>query len=273
VPSGPWIEARGVHAGYRERAVLHDVSLEARRGELVSVLGPNGAGKSTLVRVLAGTLEPTAGAVWLAGKPAARLKRRDIARLLAVVPQETEVAFGFNVEQVVMMGRAPHQSGLLLPGSSDRGKVRLALERCELVDLAQRPVSELSGGERRRVVIARALAQEPEVLVLDEPAAHLDIRHAVALYEMARREVRERQLACVAVMHDLNAAARWSDRVILMKDGRIRASGSVEAVLEPGLLAEVFGLALRVGTDPVDGARYFLPASTSASAQGSGPTI
>lgn len=259
-----WIEARGVDAGYRERAVLHDVTLEARRGELVAVVGANGAGKSTLVRVLAGTLVPTRGEVRLGGAPLSTLSRRQIAKQLAVVPQDSDVAFGFTVREVVLMGRAPHQSGLLIAGEADRAAVDRALSDCELVDLADRPVAELSGGERRRVVIARALAQQPEALLLDEPAAHLDIRHAVVLYDMARREAAERGVACLAVMHDLNAAARWGDRAVLLKEGRVHAQGPVDDVLVPDLLEEVFGLALRVGTDPEDGARYFLPPRSNA---------
>jgi iron complex transport system ATP-binding protein len=257
--SEPWIEARRVDAGYRERPVLHEVSIGAARGEIVAVVGPNGAGKSTLVRVLAGTLAAERGQVWLGGRDQSELTRREIARRLAVVPQDSDVAFGFSVREVVAMGRAPHQSGLLVASEFDRSVVEGVLARSELESLADRPVAELSGGERRRVVIARALAQQPEVLLLDEPAAHLDIRHAVALYETARREVGERRVACIAVMHDLNAAARWADRVVLLSSGRVRAQGSVDAVLEPGLLEEVFGLPVRVGVDAAEGVRYFLP--------------
>jgi len=261
-----WLEARGVDAGYRDRPVLHDVTLEARRGELVAVVGANGAGKSTLVRVLAGTLAAERGEVRLGGAPLSKLSRRQIAKKLAVVPQDSDVAFGFSVREVVLMGRAPHQSGLLIAGEADRAAVDRALADCELVALADRPVAELSGGERRRVVIARALAQQPEALLLDEPAAHLDIRHAVVLYDMARREAAERGVACIAVMHDLNAAARWGDRAVLLKDGRVHAQGRVDAVLVPDLLEQVFGIALRVGTDPEDGARYFLPPRSTVAA-------
>lgn len=255
----PWIEARGVDAGYRERPVLHDVSVGAARGEIVAVVGPNGAGKSTLVRVLAGTLEPARGQVRVGGCDQSAISRREIARRLGVVPQDSDVAFGFTVREVVGMGRAPHQTGLLVASERDREIVAAVLARSELEELADRPVVELSGGERRRVVIARALAQQPEVLLLDEPAAHLDIRHAVALYETARREVSERRVACMAVMHDLNAAARWADRVVVLSAGRVRAQGSVEDVLEPALLEEVFGLPVRVGVDATEGVRYFLP--------------
>ncbi len=245
----PVIETRDVVAGYRGRAVLHAVSLDAKPGELVAVLGPNGAGKSTLVRVLAGTLAPSEGGVFLDGRPISELSRREVAMMLAVVPQESDVAFGFSVREVVMMGRAPHQGGLLIARREDIDAVDQALERCELVALGARPAAELSGGERRRVTIARALAQKPRVLVLDEAAAHLDIKHAVAVYELARREVEERDVACIAVMHDLNAAWRWADRVVLLHEGRVHAAGTRDDVLRADLLGEVFGL--RSGSDPI----------------------
>jgi iron complex transport system ATP-binding protein len=145
----------------------------------------------------------------------------------------------------------------LLASQRDLSAVDHALELCDLTALAARPENELSGGERRRVVIARALAQEPEVLLLDEPAAHLDVRHAVLLYELARRQAAERGVACIAIMHDLNAAAEWADRAVLLKDGAVRANGPPSEVLTAELLEEVFEVPIKVGTDPRDGARYF----------------
>jgi ABC-type cobalamin/Fe3+-siderophores transport system ATPase subunit len=253
------IEARGVTAGYGTHRVLEDVSFGAAAGEIVALLGPNGAGKSTLLRVLAGTLEPSAGSVEVFGRALGERSRRELAQVLAVVPQDSDVAFGFDVRQVVMMGRAPHQSGLLLPTEQDLAAVDAALARCDLTELAARRVSELSGGERRRVTIARALAQAPSILLLDEPAAHLDVRHAVSVYELVRREVSEREVASVAVVHDLAAAARWADRVVLLASGRVRAAGTPAEVLTAELLGEVFGVPIRVGVDP-EGDRYFIPA-------------
>lgn len=246
----PAIEARDVSAGYGRVGVLHGVSLSARAGELVAVLGPNGSGKSTLIRVLAGTLPVRSGGVWLHGRPLAELGREAIAREIAVVPQESDVAFGFDVREVVMMGRAPHQSGLLRVREVDQVAVESALERCQIGPLATRRVAELSGGERRRVTIARALAQTANVLLLDEPAAHLDARHAVSVGDLMGEEVRSRGVACVAVMHDLAAAARWASRIVLLRAGEVRADGPPAEVLDPELLESVFGIPMKVARDP-----------------------
>jgi iron complex transport system ATP-binding protein len=253
------LEACEIVAGYRDRPVLDKVSLAIESGEIVAVLGPNGSGKSTLIRALCGTLRPRAGRVLLHGQDLRECSRKQIARTVAVVPQESDVAFGFTVREVVLMGRAPHQSGWLFPSAEDLSAVDHALKACDLQALAARPVSELSGGERRRVVIGRALAQQPEVLLLDEPAAHLDLRHAALLYEVAKQQAAERGVACLAIMHDLNVAARWADRVVLLKEGRVRANGALDDVLVPSLLEEVFGVPIRAGIDAGDGARYFLP--------------
>ena len=250
------IEACEISAGYGRDAVLSGVSLAARAGEWVAVLGPNGAGKSTLVRVLSGMLAPAAGRVLLDGRDLQGLARAEIARSLAVVPQDSDVAFGFSVREVVMMGRAPHQSSLLRVRAEDERAVSSALERCDIAGLANRAVAELSGGERRRVTLARALAQEAKVLLLDEPAAHLDARHAVSVGELVREEVDRRGIACVAVLHDLAAAARWADRVVLLAGGKVRADGPPAEVLKPELLEAVFEIPIRVAIDAESGLPY-----------------
>ncbi len=251
------MEALAVSAGYGGDPVLDDVSVGLRKGEILAVVGPNGAGKSTLVRVLAGTLTATSGEVRLAGAALPSLARREIARRVAVVEQESTVAFGFTVREVVAMGRAPRQSGWMVASAEDEAAVERALERCELQKLGARQVNELSGGERRRVVIARALAQDPEVLLLDEAAAHLDIQHAEDFYSTAAAES-ERGVACMAVMHDLTAAARWSDRVLLLAEGRVVALGPSDQVLTEAQLSATFGVALRVGATP-DGEPFVVP--------------
>lgn len=238
---------------------LSGVSLTVQPGEICAVLGPNGAGKSTLVRLLSGALRPSRGKVTLFGDDLAALDRRAIAQRIAVVPQSVDVAFGFTVRQVVAMGRAPHQGAWMRASAEDDEIVAHALVACDLEALSERPVMHLSGGEQKRVAIARALAQSSRALVLDEAASHLDIRHAVELHEVVCREVAERRLVCVVVLHDLNAAARYADRVALLKAGRLVAWGTIEEVMTYRRLKDVFEAELYVGVNELDNKRYFLP--------------
>ncbi len=255
----PCLAARGLCAGYGGKVVLADVDLALGVGEMLVVIGPNGAGKSTLVRALAGTLRPSAGEVRLLGDDVGSLARVEVARRLAVVPQSSEPAHGWRVREVVMMGRAPHQGPLQVPSAHDADEVRAALERADVAHLADRRVDELSGGEQKLVAIARALAQQARVLLLDEASASLDARHTTALYDLARREVRERGVGCLAVVHDLNIAAAYADRVALLEGGRLTALGTVEQVMTYRTLREAFGVDLYVGLNELDGTRYFVP--------------
>jgi iron complex transport system ATP-binding protein len=252
---------RGVTAGYAAGTnnELRDVDLTVGAGELVCVLGPNGAGKTTLVRVASGLLVPSAGEARLLGSDLGSLARADIARALAVVEQQQELAMGFTVREVVTMGRAPHQGAWMRPSERDDAAITAALERCDLVGLAARPAHALSGGEQKRVAIARALAQEPQVLLLDEPGAFLDVRHQLDLYELLASEVKDRQLACLVVMHDLNVAAQFADRIVLMKNGRVVAAGTVPEVMTWQTLKETFDADLYCGVNDITGVRFFLP--------------
>ena len=245
---------QGRHAG-----PLEDVSLAVEPGELAIILGPNGAGKSTLLRVLAGTLAPTQGKALLFGEDLPGMDRRLIARSVAVVRQSEEVSLGFSVRQVVAMGRAPHQGAWMREADADRALVDRAIARCDLGELAGRAVAELSGGEQKRVAIARALAQEPRVLLLDEPSAFLDVRHELDLYDRLAEQVSKEKLACVVVMHDLNIAAQYASRVVLMKEGRIVAQGKVEEVMTHARLKETFDADLYCGVNDLTGSRFFLP--------------
>jgi iron complex transport system ATP-binding protein len=177
---------------------------------------------------------------------------------MAVVEQ-TQEASPFSVREVVAMGRAPHQGTWMRAQASDAARVDDALERCDLLDLGARPMNQLSGGEQKRVAIARALVQEPRVLLLDEPAAFLDVRHQLDLYELLAQEVKARDVACLVVMHDVNLAVQFADRIVLMKKGRIVASGSVESVLTWSTLKETFDTDLYVGVNDQNASRFFLP--------------
>lgn len=255
------LSLRGVTASYAvgPKHELVEVDLGLAAGELVCVLGPNGAGKTTLVRVASGLLTPRQGEVRLLGQPLAALSRPAIAQALAVVEQQQELALGFTVREIVAMGRAPHQGAWMRSTARDEATVTAALERCDLVGLATRPAHALSGGEQKRVAIARAIAQEPSVMLLDEPGAFLDVRHQLDLYELLAGEVKERSLACLIVMHDLNVAAQFADRIVLMKSGRVVAAGSVEEVMTWKTLKETFDADLYCGVNDLTGARFFLP--------------
>jgi iron complex transport system ATP-binding protein len=257
------IELRDVTARYPEAggrdAPLVEATLTVDAGELAVVLGPNGAGKSTLLRVLAGTLVPEHGEARLFGEPLATMNRRAVARVVAVVAQREEVSFGFTVREVVGMGRAPHQGTWMRATEADQAIVDEALALCDLGAFAERRVAELSGGEQKRVAIARAFAQKPRVLLLDEPSAFLDVRHEIDLYERLAEQVTKHRVACVAVMHDLNVAAQYASRVILVKSGRIVASGKVEEVMTYARLKETFDADLYCGVNELTGVRFFLP--------------
>lgn len=247
---------RDVTAGYGPSgAQLHHVNLSVRAGEIVCVLGPNGAGKTTLVRVASGLLAPAKGEVSLLGQPLA--DRARVARQLAVVEQMQELSEGFRVRDVVAMGRAPHQGGWMRATPDDERIIDDAIARCDLKELATRSARELSGGEQKRVAVARALAQEPRVLLLDEPGAFLDVRHQLELYELLADEVKRNNLACLIVMHDLNVAAQFADRIVLMKSGKVAAAGTVADVLTEATVNETFDARLYRGERA--GVPFFLP--------------
>jgi len=258
-PPGPMIEMRGASFAYGRREALEDVSLAARAGEFVGLVGPNGAGKSTLVRLAAGLLAPSRGEVRLAGLDPHRAPRRAVARVCALVPQEPRVTWSFTVRETVMMGRAPHQGLLAIPGPFDHGAVRGALEACDLVALADRRVDALSGGERRRVFFARALAQEPRVLLLDEPTAFLDLGHQVAAMRLAQVAARG-GLCVVAVLHDLNLAAAACDRLVVLSRGRVVAEGPPAEVVTAERVREVWEVPVWRGENGATGAPVVLPA-------------
>jgi len=255
----PIVEARGASFAYGAAPALRDVSFSARAGEFVGLLGPNGAGKSTLVRLVAGLLAPAAGTVRLAGLDPFAAPRRTVARVCALVPQEPRIAWPFTVREAVMMGRAPRQGLLAMPSRFDRGAVEGALAACDLVHLADRRLDALSGGERRRVFFARALAQEPRVLLLDEPTAFLDLGHQVAAMHMATVAARG-GLCVVAVLHDLNLAAAACDRVVVLSGGRVVAEGAPAAVLTADRVREVWGVPVWRGENGATGAAVVLPA-------------
>ncbi|MEV5506226.1 ABC transporter ATP-binding protein [Streptomyces orinoci] len=218
--------------------LLTDIQLRVGSGQFVGLVGPNGSGKSTLLRCVYRALRPAAGRVLLDGTDAHRLDPRESARRLAALPQESGGEFDFTVAEVVAMGRLPHQRATARTTEADREACATALARVGATHLAGRGFRTLSGGEKQRVLIARALAQRPKVLVLDEPTNHLDIAHQLEVLSL----VRESGLTVLAALHDLNLASAHCDVLHVIAGGRVAASGPPAAVLTPGLLAEVFGV-------------------------------
>jgi iron complex transport system ATP-binding protein len=254
----PLVDVREASFGYGAYLAVDRVSFTARAGELVGLVGPNGAGKSTLVRMVAGLATPSSGTVRLAGLDPAAAPRRAVARVAALVPQEPRIAWPFTVRQAVMMGRAPRQGLLALPSRFDRGAVEGALEACDLLHLAERHLDELSGGERRRVFFARALAQEPRVMLLDEPTAFLDLAHQMAAMRMAEVAA-QGGLCVVAVLHDLNLAAASCGRLVVLSRGRVVAEGAPDDVLTAERVHEVWGVRVWRGRNGETGAPIVLP--------------
>lgn len=255
----PVLSARDLIAGYGSLAVLDGISIELRAGELLAIVGPNGAGKSTLLRLLTGTMKPWSGTVELGGRALHSYQRRELARRIATVAQENSVAFGFTVLEVVLMGRAPHLGPFHLENAHDLEIACGALDRFGLLALAARRIQELSGGERKQVFLARALAQEPAIALLDEPTAFLDLRHIAAIFTRLRELSLSRRMAVVATLHDLNIAALWADRVMLLKEGRTVAIGTPEQVLTADNLRAVYETEVYVGRNPATGAIAVLP--------------
>jgi iron complex transport system ATP-binding protein len=233
--------------GYPGREVLRDVTFPVVAGELVALCGPNGAGKSTLLRLLLGLLKPRAGRVTLGGTPVGALSRREIARRAALLPQESPSDLPLTVREVVALGRLPHLGRFQAEGEEDARAVARALEATDTATLAERPVTELSGGERHRVHLARALAQGAEVLLLDEPVAGLDLVHQLQTMERLRATADEGRGVIVA-LHELSLAARC-DRVLVLAGGVLRADAPPSEVLTPAMLADVFGVRADVVVD------------------------
>ena len=236
----------GVTAGYPgsdgHRAVLAGVDLAVGRGDVIALLGANGSGKTTLLGILAGTIRPTAGRVELLGRPIERWSRAEIARSVTVLPQSIELPAGFRVAEVVALGRIPHARSLFAVEREDERAVADALADAGAADLADRPVGELSGGERQRVLVAMALAQEPRLLLLDEPTLHLDLAHQLALVDLLGRLRRLRELTVVAVLHDLNLAHRLADRIVLLHHGKLLDAGGGSHPLDLVLARRAFGV-------------------------------
>jgi len=258
---GVRIEAEAVGFGYAGETALKDVSLRVEPGEVVGLLGPNGSGKSTLLKILSGILPHYGGSARVDGVEVRTARRRDLAAKLAVVPQETTFGFPFTVLQTVLMGRHPHLAGLAFETQRDVELARATLDRCGAAHLEARTIQELSSGERQRVVFARALAQEPRALLLDEPTSFLDIRHQTELYDLVRELATADGTAVLTVLHDLNLAAEYCDRIYLLRQGQVAAAGKTEEVFTYANLTAVFETEVYVDTNDLTGQLLVVPLS------------
>ncbi|NIS82971.1 MAG: ATP-binding cassette domain-containing protein [Anaerolineales bacterium] len=239
--------------GYDARVVLREVSLGVTSGEILGVVGPNGVGKSTLVKAASGVLFPIEGQVLIDKQSLSELSAAERARSLAVVPQAAHLPGAYCALDVVLMGRTPFLSWLGREGKTDYEIAFKAMRRTGISHLAGRPVGELSGGEQQRVLIAQALAQTPSVLLLDEPTAHLDLKHQDEVLQLIRSLATEGDLAVLLTLHDLNLVARFTDRVALLSDGRVRKEGLPSEVLTADELAAVYGITIQVTDHPIHG--------------------
>lgn len=244
------LDVAGLRVAYGERPVLQGVDLSVSAGEVVGLVGPNGCGKTTLLKAITRVLPWAGGEVLLLGESASKLSRQELSRRVAVVPQNPALPVGYTALEVVLMGRTPHLGFLEQEGAEDYRRAREALRRVGALDLADRRVDELSAGERQNVVLARALAQETPILLLDEPTANLDIGHQIAVAQLVRELASDRRLAVLAAIHDLTLAALYCDRVALMSAGSIIATGPPEQVLTSGNILRAYNARVVILSGP-----------------------
>ena len=247
------IEVNSISFRYREEWVLEDVSFRVEKGEFVGVIGPNGSGKTTLLKMLYRLLSPQKGEILFELVPIRKMDRTDIAKRIGVVAQETQLLFPFSVLETVLMGRSPYLGHLMFESEKDLEIAKKAMEWTETLSFSERPMDELSGGERKRVFIARALAQEPEVILLDEPTANLDIHHQMDFLDLILTLNRERGLTILMASHDMNVASEFCDRLILLQEGRIYQIGTPDEVITKENIEKVYGCEVWVDQNPFSG--------------------
>ncbi len=252
------IEIRDVSFAYTDGLVLRNIDISVPAGEMVGLLGPNGSGKTTLIKLASGILRPNRGEILLDGTSLRSMRRKNIARSVAVVPQQFDTPFAFTTTDVVMLGRFPFIKTLSTESMEDKKIVSETMDLVQLGQFRERRFDELSGGERQKVILAMALAQQPKLLLLDEPTLHLDISHQIEILELVRHRNITQKLTVVATMHDLNLAALYFDRLIMLKEGRIVADGKPSQVLTEVTISEVFATTVKVEVHPSTGAPHIM---------------
>ncbi|MCE5296767.1 MAG: ABC transporter ATP-binding protein [Euryarchaeota archaeon] len=244
------LNVKGLSFKYKERPVLENIDLDIKKGEIIGILGPNGCGKTTLLKLLNRDLRPESGVVSIDGDDLKDITKRAIAQQIAVVPQSNEIRFAFSVRDIVAMGRMPFLERFQVESSEDMRIVDEAMEKTNITEFADRPINTMSGGERQRVIIARAIAQRPEIILLDEPTLHLDVCHQFEALDLVRQLSKDEQLTVVIVSHDLPMVVKYCDRIVLIHDHKVFALGTPEEVLTPENMRIVFNIEAVMEYDP-----------------------
>lgn len=252
------VEFQKVSLSYEDNLILHDLNFSIQPGEFVGLLGPNGSGKTTLLKLMCGVLKPDSGKVLLQGKDLAQAHRKEVARMVSVLPQENYLDFPFTCLEVVLMGRSPYLKTFQWETAEDLEIARRAMEQTDSSEFANRDIRSLSGGERERVLLARALAQQPRILLLDEPTTHLDLKHQYEIYQLLQR-LHIQGLTVMVVLHDINFAAQACSRVLILNEARIAADGLPHDVLQAERVGEIYGVPVNTLALPGTNLPFFFP--------------
>ncbi|MTI69576.1 MAG: ABC transporter ATP-binding protein [Firmicutes bacterium] len=253
------VEIKDLNFGYGETLNLKDVSFSIKKGDFVSIIGPNGSGKSTLLKNIASILRPKDGLIKIDNKDIENYNSKDLAKKMALVPQNTNIAYDFSVFDVVLMGRSPYLSRFQRERDIDYKKTKEALRLTDTLHLSERNINYISGGERQRVIVARALAQDTDILLLDEPTSHLDINHQIEILSLLKKLNKEKDMTIILVLHDLNLASRFSDKIVLVNEGTILAKGIPEEVITYKNLEKVYNLDMVISTNVYTASPYIIP--------------
>jgi len=253
------LETNDISLSFRNKLILSNVSFEVSGGEFFVIIGPNGAGKTSLLKILSGLQKAQQGSVTIKGKNIAGHTRRNLSQILAIVPQQIEVGFPFKVKDTVIMGRTPHLGILGMEGKNDFHIAEEAMRFTEISHLANRKLSQLSGGELQRAIIARAICQQPEIILLDEPTTALDPAHQLKIMDLMEKFRKEYNTTIIMVSHDLNLASMYGDRLLLLKNGRVVKTGDPKSVLNKALLEESYGCQMMVDESPLGQAARITP--------------
>jgi iron complex transport system ATP-binding protein len=253
------LDTENISLIFRDKLVLENISFSVTTGEFFVIIGPNGAGKTSLLKVLAGLQKTQHGSVTIKNRNITKYRRRNLSQIMAIVPQHIEVGFPFTVADTVIMGRTPHLGILGMEGKEDYLRAREAMEFTEVAHLAERKLYQLSGGELQRVIIARAICQQPEIILLDEPTTALDPAHQLKIMDLMEKFRREKGTTIIMVSHDLNLASMYGDRLLLLKEGRVVETGAPKSVLNKELLEESYGCRMMVDESPLGQAARVTP--------------